>query len=455
MNRRDSLKLAGLTMATTVIPNSAIASETKKDNEIIKKVSGKSVIIVGGGFGGLTMAKVLKKQDASIEVTVIEKNSIFISAPFSNALLGGLSEVSLETFVGDYYQPAMKYGYDFVNATVTKIDRDRKVVVTTDGSFAYDILVLSPGVVYDYERQFPLWSSEKIAKISQSCPAGLMSGNGFVSLKRQLDDAKDGNIVIVPPPVDKYKCPPAPYERASMVANLIKNRNGKGKVIILDTRDGTFAKDKAFTESWKDLYPDIIDYVGLTEVTDVDVDKKTITYTEFANQKDIKGVTKSIKYEVCNLMPINKCSPIIKMSGIDTDESGYALMDGYSFKSKTDNHIYVIGDAVTHAIPASGQTAIWSANRASLQIIAQLSNKVYDTKVGLPAKSANICLSMVGDKPEEAIVITHTIDIDGNGMLMSKGNVHKPKDGAEKYRSQSTAKATREWFAGVMRELFS
>lgn len=349
----------------------------------------------------------------------------------------------------------MAHGYTFVNAEVTGIDRKAKEVQTTTGAVGYDILVLSPGIAYDYEKQFPTWSKEKIAHVTQACPAGLMPGNEHVALKRQLDNMDDGNVYIVPPAKGKFRCPPAPYERTAMVANYLKNEGIKGKVIVLDTRGGKFAKAKAFKESWNDLFADFIEYKGLTQVTDVDPVAKTITYTEFANVDDEKGVSKTEKYEVCNLMPINKCSPVIAMAGIEHNGAGYAQMDGYSFRSKTDKDVYVIGDAVTHKIPPSGQTAIWGAHRAATQVVAQLNGKVEDPKGGLPAKAANVCFSMVGGKPEEAIMVTHTFSADKSGVLKGKGSVPKPKDGNGKFRSKGTATATREWFAGVMREMFA
>jgi NADPH-dependent 2,4-dienoyl-CoA reductase/sulfur reductase-like enzyme len=453
MNRRDTFKLAGVAAAAAAMPSMAVATEGKA---VAKKAGGKSVVIIGGGFGGLTMAKALKKKDNNIDVTVIEKSNIFMACPFSNALLGGLEGVTLDTFVGDYFQPSAKYDYNFVHSEVTGIDRKAKTVSTsTAGDIAYDILVLSPGIAYDYEKQFPTWSADKIAQVSQACPAALMPGNEHIALKRQLDNMDDGNVIIVPPAKGKYRCPPAPYERASMCANYIKNEGIKGKVIVLDTRGGAFAKGAAFKESWHDIFPDIIEYKGLTEVVDVDPVGKTITYKEFANVDDEEGVTKTEKYQVCNLIPNNKCSPVVAMAGIEVNGAGYALMDGYSFKSKNDSSIYIIGDAVSHAIPPSGQTAIWGAHRAAGQISDQLNGKVSDPKAGLPAKAANVCFSMVGGKPEEAIMVTHTFSADPSGKLKGAGNVPKPKDGGGKFRSKGTATATREWFSGVMREMFS
>ncbi|HHH19856.1 MAG TPA: NAD(P)/FAD-dependent oxidoreductase [Campylobacterales bacterium] len=458
MERRDLFKLAGVAAAAAVIPSVAVTSASAA--EAAKKASGKSVVIVGGGFGGLTMAKELKKKDKTIDVTVIEKRDIFMSCPFSNTYLGGLEDVSLADLTHDYYAPATKHGYNFVQAEVTAIDKGAKTVTTTNGNFSYDILVLSPGIAYDYKGQFPAWSDEKIAHVAQACPAALITGSEHLALKRQLVDMDDGDVVIVPPATGKYRCPPAPYERTAMVANYMKAEEIKGKVIVLDTRGGKFAKGAAFKESWADLYDGMIDYKGFTQVVDVDPAKNEITYLEYPDAATLEegdpdeAKKHTIKYQVCNLIPNNMCSPVIKMAGIETNGGGYALMDGYSFRSKTDKNIYVIGDAVSHGIPPSGQTAIWGAKRAAGQIVDQLAGKTFDAKAGLPAAAANVCYSMVSGSPDEAIMVTHEFSADPSGVLKGKGNVPKPKDGNGKFRSKGTGKATREWFAGVKRELF-
>jgi len=458
VERRDVFKLAGMAAAVMVMPN--ITENKLNAKEVAKKASGKTVVIVGGGFGGLTMAKELRKRDKSIEVIVLEKKDIFMSCPFSNTYLGGLKGVNLDTLTHDFYEPARKYGYSFVQCEVTDIDRKAKKVTTTNGVFSYDILVLSPGIAYDYEGQFPKWSKEKIADVAQNCPAALMPGSEHLALKRQLSDMDDGNVVIIPPAYGKYRCPPAPYERTSMIANYMKQEDIKGKVIVLDTRGGKFAKGKAFKESWDDLFKDRIEYHGFTKVIDIDTKKKTITYLEFKTKEELEegdvddAKKKTIKYEVCNLIPVNKCSPVIKMAGIETNASGFAKMDGYSFRSKTDKNIYVIGDAVTHKIPPSGQTAIWGAKRAAGQIIDQLNGKKFDAKAGLPASAANVCYSMVNGNPEEAIMVTHEFIADKSGVLKGKGSVPHPKDGGGKYRSKGIGKSTREWYGGVIRELF-
>jgi sulfide dehydrogenase [flavocytochrome c] flavoprotein subunit len=457
MERRDLFKVAGLGVAVAAIgtTTTASAATASASGAIRPKANGKRIVIVGAGFGGLTIAKQLRAKDKNLDVVVLEKKDIFMACPFSNTYLGGLKDVTLETLTHDFYAPANAHGYDFIQTEVTGIDRKSKTVTTTEGTIDYNILVLSPGIAYDYEGQFPKWSKGKIAHVAHACPAALMPGSEHLALKRQLVDMDDGDVIIVPPAKGKYRCPPAPYERTAMVANYMKQEGIKGKVIVLDTRAGKFAKGAAFQESWKELYGDMIEYKGLTEIVDVDPAKKTITFKEFEDADDLEGKENTIKYQVCNLIPNNKCHPIVKMSGIETNPAGFAAMDGTSFRSKTDKDIYVIGDAVTHGIPPSGQTAIWGAKRAASEIVAALGGAKFDSGSGLPASNANVCFSMVGGNPDEAIMVTHEFSKNAKtGNLAGKGNVPKPKDGGGKFRSKGTGKLTKEWFSGVKRELF-
>ncbi|CAA6811164.1 MAG: Sulfide dehydrogenase [flavocytochrome C] flavoprotein chain precursor (EC [uncultured Sulfurovum sp.] len=446
MERRDLFKLAGVAAAVAVVP-AVVTTEAKADKAA--KTSGKSVVIIGGGWGGLTMAKEIKKQDKTVEVTVVEKKDIFMSCPVSNLYLGGLESMSLAQLTHDYYAPAQEHGYNFHQGEVTAIDRKAKTITTTSGDISYDILVLSPGIAYDYEKQFPTWDAAKINAVAHACPAALMPGSEHLALKRQLDNMDDGNVIIVPPESGKFRCPPAPYERTAMVANYMKKEGIKGKVIVLDKRPGKFAKAAAFKESWKDAFADIIDYRGSTTVTDVDTAKNTITYT------DGEGKSHTEEYQVCSLMPINKCSPITTMAGIKTNGAGYAAMEGYTFRSASDKNVYVIGDAVGHKIPPSGQTAIWGAKRAAGQVVDQINGKKNDPVAGLPEKAANVCYSMVNGAPEEAIMVTHTFSADESGVLKGKGAVPKPKDGNGKFRSEGVGKALHEWYNGSIREMFS
>ena len=451
MNRRDAMKMGALGVAAVAATGMSGCTGAQAAPAAAGATGGKllgshKVVVIGGGFGGLTVANNLKKKNKDLDILVIEKNDTFMSCPVSNTYLGKLEGMNLGTFVFDYAQPVEKHGYSMLKSEVVAIDRASKRVTTAAGVIGYEILVLSPGIAYDYSGQFPTWSKEKIAQVARTAPAALIPGSEHVALERQLANMEDGDVVITVPN-GKFRCPPAPFERASMIAAYMNKEDIRGKVIVLNPK-AKFAKFGAFMESWKDLYSDRIVYVPNAKISDVDIASKTISYT-------VEDEKKSHKYEVLNLMPNNRSNPVIEMAGLKTTTDAFrkVLMNGCSFQTATDNDIYAVGDVVAHGIPPSGQTAVWAGKQCAAEITARLAGKAYE----LPVKSktvnaGNVCYSMVSDKPEEGIMVTH--DFSWTGKVI-KGKGHVPKAASGKYRSKGTAKALRDWYSGIMADLFA
>jgi len=457
MNRREALKLGALsvaaaaTMGTVTGCNEGAKPAAKAHGG---KVLGKhKVVIIGGGFGGLTVAKQLKKKDSKFDVLVIEKNETFMSCPFSNTLLGKLDGVNLGTFIHDYAQPVDAHGYGMLQAEVTGIDRAHKQIHTTKGIVEYEILVMSPGIAYNYKGQFPEWSDAKIKHIERVAPGALIPGKEHVILDRQLVDMEDGNVIITVP-AGKFRCPPAPFERASMIAAYMKKEGIEGKVVILNPSN-KIAKGAAFKEAWHDLYPGLVEHIDFATIQDVDPASKTVTYKVKDEMEDSGFSTKTMKYSVLNLIPNNMANPVVEMSGVETttDSFGKVVMNGCSFQTKSDKDVYAVGDVVAHGIPPSGQTANWAGKQCANEIAHRLHGKSFELPVKKTSvKAGNVCYSMVGDKPEEAIMVTH--DFSWNGTVI-KGKGHVPKAPSGKFRSGRTAKATRDWYGGIMRDLFA
>ena len=75
-------------------------------------------------------------------------------------------------------------------------------------------------------------------------------------LRRQLEAMDDGGVVVISAPDNPFRCPPGPYERASLIAHYLKAKKPKSKLIILDSKD-TFSKQRLFQNAWAQLYPEI------------------------------------------------------------------------------------------------------------------------------------------------------------------------------------------------------
>ena len=103
-------------------------------------------------------------------------------------------------------------------------------------------------------------------------PHAWKAGEQTLLLRRQLEAMEDGGIVVMSAPANPFRCPPGPYERASLIANYLKTRKPKSKLIVLDAKDA-FSKQRLFQNAWKELYPDHLEWVALSKggkVTSVD-----------------------------------------------------------------------------------------------------------------------------------------------------------------------------------------
>ncbi|MEA2100933.1 MAG: FAD/NAD(P)-binding oxidoreductase [Campylobacterota bacterium] len=396
----------------------------------IRKKTKQRVIVIGGGFGGLNTASaiVATDNDKEIEVIVIEKNQHYFVCPMSNTLLSGDSTFKKEDFVFDYSNVQKEYGFEVMQAEVVGIDRTTQTVSTSAGFLEYDFLVMAPGIEYNYEVEFPHWSEAKIRQAKLEAPGGLISDTGIehTRLIQQLAQFKEnggeGIIAIIPPRPNITKslessiahkslqrCKPAPYERACMIANWIKKNNlvGKAKVMILDNSARPQAKAVAFEQVFKELYSDVIEYVGGFDLMDVDFDKKEIAYRSINDDADYEKNT--MKYDVLNLIPLQKASSLISMAGIKTNAWGGAVLAKRRFYTKTDDKVYVIGDSAFYGkgtfkdnpkqkggVPAAAQTAYSSAKIAGEMITNRILKNIDAPITDMSAS----CFSMVKSSDE-------------------------------------------------------
>ncbi|MBN2870842.1 MAG: NAD(P)/FAD-dependent oxidoreductase [Campylobacterales bacterium] len=449
-SRRDLLKASGIGAAALALGGVAATSASAAENpaaatELLPKPTGKRVVIVGGGWGGLTAARYIKKEAPEAEVVVLEKRDVFVSCPISNEWLAG--EIPLDFLTRDYFTAAKNYGYKMIQTTVTGIDRASRTVSTTTGSIGYDYLLLSPGIAYDYTKWF---GNDTLAaeRCRQECPPALMSGSEHVALKKMLEDFEGGNFVISVPD-GPYRCPPAPYERAAMVAHYFKKNGIEGKVIILDPKGKPAPKGPGFLAAYKELYPDIVEYRPSSLVKTVDLDKKEVVVT--VTHPDDRTEEVRIPYAAANLMPVNKASEIVAMAGVSTGKAGWGMMNSPTFQSKADERVFVIGDAVGgYPYPKSGAIANSQGRIVATHIAGLIQGRPALANMTLPD---NICYSMVNGEEAISIGVTFSLmddkDVNGNDI-----KVIKPKMTENNTRSTALGKTTHEWYKGMMRDIF-
>jgi NADPH-dependent 2,4-dienoyl-CoA reductase/sulfur reductase-like enzyme len=268
------------------------------------------VVVIGGGFGGATAARAIKQASPRVSVSLVERERTFTACPFSNLVIGGLRALSAQQFGYDKVSGA---GIDVIFAAATGVNREtRRVELEGGASLPYDRLIVAPGIDIRWDG---LTGYNEAA--ATKLPHAWKAGEQTLLLRRQLEALEDGGVVVMSVPANPFRCPPGPYERASLIARYLKTQKPKSKILILDAKD-TFSKQRLFQEAWKELYPDHLEWVALSKggrVTAVDAETKTFT-TEFGEHKAAVG----------NVIPPQRAGRAAELAGA-VDQTGWCAID--------------------------------------------------------------------------------------------------------------------------------
>ena len=377
IDRRSFLKAASAAAGASVLCIPQARAATAKAR----------VVVVGGGFGGATAAKYLRLLDPGIDVTLIERGKRYTSCPLSNEVISGARAIG--TLQADY-SGLSRRGVKVVHEEVTQVDPVAKTVATAEGnSFAYDMLVMAPGVDFDFAAVQGLTAELSDTRIPHAWKAGPQT----LLLKQQLEAMPDGGRFVIAVPKGPFRCPPGPYERAAQVAMYCKHHGKKkAKILILDAND-SFSKKPLFEEAWKALYGygsnGMIEWVsnangGLVER----VDAGALTcHTTFDD----------IKCDVLNVIPPHRAGKIARDAGLATLKGTWCEVKPENMESKAHKDVYVIGDSCVGGELSTGNGFPKSAHMANSQakaVAASLVAKLNGLPPPVPVYT-NTCYSVV------------------------------------------------------------
>jgi sulfide dehydrogenase [flavocytochrome c] flavoprotein subunit len=390
------------------------------------------VVIVGGGAGGATVAHYLSKRSPDLDITLIEANPIYSSAFFSNHYLGGIIR-SLES---------LNHGYGGLQRLHVKVLHDlavdvnpvRKTVRTRGGrTYSYDRLVLSPGIEFR-AGAIPGYDSKAAAIM----PAAWNNGDEVALLRRQLEAMDDGGTVVITSPVNPARCPPAPYERASLIAHYLKTKKPRSKVIVLDSKEG-FTMQKLFDAAWKELYPGMIEWVGLSNggaLSSVDAGTKTLL-TDFDRYQA----------DVANVIPPQKAGHAADLAGV-ADRTGWCPVDPVTFESRLQKNIHVVGDAaIAGAMPRSASAAHSQGTICAAAIVALLAGKKPE-----PPALISSCYSLIA--PDYAISQRGTYRPVDDQYAEADGGAIVSAPGASRNARKDEAGQAHAWYRTITGEVF-
>ena len=419
-SRRDVLKMVG-----------AAAAVGLGAPRVRAQAAGR-VIVVGGGFGGATCARYLRQVAPDLAVTLVEPSPSFVTCPFSNTVIAGLNGIEAITHGFDGLKAA---GVELVQDRVAGIDPVARTVTLAGGAvLEWDRLVVSPGIDFT-----PGAIEGYDAAAMEVMPHAWKAGPQTLALRDQLRAMADGGTVVMTVPQNPFRCPPGPYERASLIAHYLKTEKPASKLFVVDAKD-SFSKQKLFQEGWALLYPGLLEWVPFAEAGNllrVDAATRAVEAEFF----DIKG-------DVVNVIPPQRAADIVRDSGLSGGED-WCSVDQSTFESAVAPGIHILGDAaIAGAMPKSGFSAGTQGKFCAYVIAALLKGEAP------PVPSfINTCYSLLA--PDYGISVGDVFRVDAEGVIRTvEGSGGSSPLGASAEFRKAEADYARGWYASTSAEIY-
>jgi NADPH-dependent 2,4-dienoyl-CoA reductase/sulfur reductase-like enzyme len=389
------------------------------------------VVIIGGGIGGASCARAVRAGNPDLSVTLVEANPTYTACPLSNLVLTTDRPIGVQQFG---YADLGKADIEVILSRATVVDPVAHSVELANGEqLTYDRLVISPGIDLRSDA-LPGYTEAAYDRMPHAWKAGAQT----LLLKRQLDSMSDGGLVVMSVPDNPYRCPPGPYERASLIAHYLKTHKPRSKLLVLDAKD-RFSKQPLFMAAWRELYGDLLEWQGRSSGAEV----ISVVPEEMRLDTDFDSVTA----DVANVIPPQQAGAIAAVAGV-ADASGWCPINPLTFESSLQPDIHVIGDAaIANAMPKSAFAANVQAKLCAIQI-----NRLLAGEDPLGTTLINTCYSLVN--PDYGISVAGVYRPDSSGWLEVDGaGGTSPMDTDPGVRALEAGYA-RDWYGAMTAQVF-
>jgi sulfide:quinone oxidoreductase len=294
-------------------------------------VAGKTVVVLGGGVGGVVAANRLRQLlPRQHRVVVVDRNPIHPFAPaFTWVMLGWQRAARI---VGDL-RHLRRRGIEVLIDEVTAIDLQRRRLLLTRGELPFDYLVLSPGVEYgtgDIPGLARAWTFYHL--------------DGAEALRDELEKLREGRIVILIPSLP-YKCPAAPYEAALLLDYYYRRRGLRQQVDIRlftpEPQPLPVAGPQVGEQVLEMLSAREIWFGPRMQVQAVDQDARTLTFADGSQ----------VPFDLLIAVPVHSAPRLVREAGL-VGEKGWVEVERQTLATAWEG-VYAIGD-VTHIPLANG-----------------------------------------------------------------------------------------------------
>lgn len=320
-------------------------------------MSDKTVLVLGGGIGGLTAATHLGRLAPEHRVVLIERSPTFAACMSHLWVMTG-ERADVGEGERDLSALSAK-GIEVVQGEITAIDPSTRSVETSTGTFEGDYLVVALGA----------------AKVPESVPGLAEAGHnlydprGALAIQQALAEFDGGRIVVLVARTP-FSCPSAPYEAACLIDSLLRERGVRDRTeLALYTPE-----DQPMLVAGPNVGPAL---VAMLEERGIALYWEQIAMRVDKATRRILFELEDTKFDLLVAVPPHVVPPVLSESGL-VDASGWVPVDPSTLETKYPG-VYAIGDATAIRLrngmylPKAGVFADEQARTVAARIIADAS----------------------------------------------------------------------------------
>ena len=382
------------------------------------------VIVIGGGMAGATVAKYLRLWGDAVDVTLIERTAQYQSNIMSSLVLTGQRTMASLRFNYDTLQSA--YGVRRVVGEVVEVDPVRARVRLATGAWQQaDRIVMAPGIAFD---------SVPGLNDPNRMPHAWQAGAQTTLLAQQLAAMPANGVAVLTIPKAPYRCPPGPCERACLIADWMKARKPRAKLIVLDANPDIVTEVDNFSQAFYGLHANVIEYRRGVEISSVETGQMTV-YTNGG----------AVQADVVNLIPSQRAADLAASTGLATAKR-FVPVNVLSYASTAAPLVHVIGDASATTQPKAGHIANQEA-----KVCADALSRIFAGGQPDPAPVTNsACYSTI--TRSQASWLTATFQYDAVSATMKP--VPASSAASVGWRSDNFEQMN-QWFNALMADSFA
>ena len=319
-------------------------------------MAGKTILILGGGTGGLVAAHRLRRMLAKEHrVVLVDRSPLYTFAPSYTWVMTGKRDARRIT---RDLRSLTKKGIEFVMGEVERIDPTGKRVVVAGSELAYDYLIVALGAQY---------SSDEIEGLGQSWTFYHL--DGAEGLRERLETFTSGRVAIVVSALP-YKCPAAPYEGALLLDDQFRRRKVRADIEI-----------HVYTP---EIAPLTAAGAHVGERVAELLSERAIGFTAGVNLAEVEQRVRQLRFEDASTAgfdlliatPLHHCPAVLRDCGL-IGVSGWVEVDRETLATSFEK-VYAIGDATViplgdgKTLPKTGVFAHGQAEVVSRNIAAEI-----------------------------------------------------------------------------------